>query len=60
MIEVNEFSSAEYSFNKKTRFKFSMLRSNLCDYSDTYISVKGTVDLLAAAEDENDKAEKEV
>ena len=37
-----------------------MLRSNLCDYSDTYISVKGTVDLLAAAEDENDKAEKEV
>ena len=60
MIEANELSSAEYSFKKKTGFKFPMLRSNLCDYSDTYISVKGAVDLLAAAENENDKAEKEV
>ena len=27
-----------------------MLRSDLCDYSDAYIVVKGDIDLLAAAE----------
>ena len=37
-----------------------MLRSNVYDYSDAYIVGKGTVDLLAAAENKNIKAEKEV
>ena len=32
-----------------------MKRSNLYGYSDTYI-VKGAIDLLAAAANENDKA----
>ena len=31
-----------------------MLRSNLCDYRDAYIVVKGTIDLLAAAANKND------
>ena len=35
-----------------------MLRSDLCNYSDGYIVVKRTIDLLAAAANENDKAEK--
>ena len=35
-----------------------MLRSDLCNYSDTYIVTKGTIDLLAAAANENDKAQK--
>ena len=37
-----------------------MLKSDLCHYSDTYILVKGKVDLLAVAANENDKAEKKV
>ena len=37
-----------------------MLRSDLCDYSDAYIVVKGTIDPLATAANENDKAEKDV
>ena len=37
-----------------------MLRSDLCDYSDAYIVVKRTIDLLAAAANENDKTEKYV
>ena len=37
-----------------------MLRSDLCDYSDTYIVVKGTIDLLADAANENDRAEKDI
>ena len=37
-----------------------MLRSDLCDYSHTYIVVKGTIDVFAAATNENDKPEKNV
>ena len=37
-----------------------MLRSDLCDYSYAHIVAKGTIDLLAAAANENDKAEKNV
>ena len=42
-VEVNDLSSGQYSVNKNIKFKTSMLRSDLCDYSETYIVVKGTV-----------------
>ena len=29
--------------NSNIRFKISMIRSNLCDYSDTFILIKGTL-----------------
>ena len=35
-----------------------MLRSDLCDYSDVYIVVKGTIDLSVDAANENHKVEK--
>ena len=41
-IQVHDQSgSAEdrYKPSKQMRFKISMLRSNLCDFSDAYISV---------------------
>ena len=41
-VRVNSLSNT-YNENKLIRFKTSMLRSNLCDYSDAYILVKGTV-----------------
>ena len=59
-IEGNDLSGGQYSVNKNIRFKTPILRLNLCDYSDTYTIVKGTVDLLASAANKNDKAEKEV
>ena len=31
--------------SKQLRFKISMLRSDLCDFSDTHIAVKGTITL---------------
>ena len=37
-----------------------MLRSDSSDYSDAYIVVKGTIDLLAAASNGSDKAEENV
>ena len=37
-----------------------MLRSHLCDHSDADIVVKVTINLLAAAANENDRAHKDV
>ena len=35
--------SGHYSASKNIRFKTSMLRSDLCDYSNAYIVVKGRI-----------------
>ena len=32
-----------YNTNSQIKFKPSVLRSSLCDYSDAYILVKGTI-----------------
>ena len=39
--------SNTYNENKSIRFKTPMLRSNLCDYSDAYILVKGKIMVAA-------------
>ena len=44
-IEVYDQSEKNYSPNKEIRIKTSMLRSDLCDFSDAYIVVKGTITL---------------
>ena len=36
-VKVNDESAGTYNFNTKIRFKNSMSRSSLCDYSDAYI-----------------------
>ena len=41
-VEINSLLNT-YNENKSIRFKAPMLRSNLCDYSDVYILVKGTI-----------------
>ena len=42
-VEINDDIRGAYSPNKQIRFKTSMLRSSLCDYSDVYILVKGNI-----------------
>ena len=42
-IEVYDQSGGNYNANKEIRIKTSMLRSDLCVFSDAYIAVKGTV-----------------
>ena len=42
-IEVFDQTVVNYNFNKEIRIKTSMLTSDLCDYSDAYIFVKGTI-----------------
>ena len=39
--------------NKSIRFKTPMLRSNLCDYSDAYILVKGKIVVTAPGVNNN-------
>ena len=42
-IEVYDQSSGYYNVNKESRIKTSMVRSDLCDFSDAYIVVKGNI-----------------
>ena len=42
-VEVNDESRGAYNVNSQIKFKTSMLKSSLCDYSDAYILVKGTI-----------------
>ena len=38
-IEINDESRGAYNANSRIKFKTTMLKSSLCDYSDTYILV---------------------
>ena len=49
-IEINDESRGNYA-NSDIRFKTAMLRSNLCDYADSYILVKGTITITGAGDD---------
>ena len=42
-IKVHDQSEGIYNVNKEIRIKTSMLRSDLCDFSDAYIVVKGNI-----------------
>ena len=43
LIEINDESRGAYNVNSQIKFKTTMLKSSLCDYSDAYILVKGTI-----------------
>ena len=42
-VEINDDSRGKYNINSQIKFKNSMLRSRLCDYSDVYILVSGNI-----------------
>ena len=48
-VEVHDQPNKIYSINKQIRFKISMLQSDLCDFSDAYIAVEGTVTVEGAS-----------
>ena len=49
-IEVYDQSEKNYNSNKEIRIKTSMVRSDLCDFSDADIVVKG--DIIATEPDD--------
>ena len=42
-VEINDESRGAYNVNSQIKFKTTMLKSSLCDYSDAHILVKGTI-----------------
>ena len=42
-VEISDESRGVYNVNSQIKFKTTMLKSNLYDYSDAYILVKGTI-----------------
>ena len=42
-VETNDESRGAYNVKSQIKFKTTMLKSSLCDYSDAYIFVKGTI-----------------
>ena len=44
-VEVNDESRGTYNVSSQIKFKNTMLKSSLCDYSDAYILVKGKITL---------------
>ena len=48
-VEENDRSHGTYSTNSKIKFKTSMLRSSLCEYSDPCILVSGTITITEEA-----------
>ena len=49
-VEINDESTGNYA-NSNIRFKTTMLRSNLCDYADSYLLAKGTTTITGAGDD---------
>ena len=50
-VEINDESRGTYNVHSQIKFKTTMLKSSLCDYSDAYILVKGTITITEAGAD---------
>ena len=51
-VEINDESRGVYNVNSQIKFKNTMLKSSLCDYSDAYILVKGKITIAGAGADD--------
>ena len=51
-VEINDESRGAYNANSQIKFKTTMLKSSLCDYSGAYILVKGTITIAGAGADD--------
>ena len=61
-VEIYDESRGSYNTNIQIRFETSMLRTSLCDYSDAYILIKGTITVanIAAADADANNTNKKV
>ena len=51
-VEMNDDSRGLYNANSQIQLETSMLKSSLCDYSDAYILVSGTITVFGAVADD--------
>ena len=59
-VEINDESRGIYNKDNQIRFKTSMLRSSLCDYSYVYILAKGTITVATETDAAPNNANKNV
>ena len=61
-VELNDESRKTCNANSQIKFKTTMLKSSLCDYSDPYFLVKGTITVnnTAAADANANNANKKI
>ena len=52
LVKINDESIGKYNVNSEIRFKNTMLKSSLCDYSDSNILVKRAVTIAGAGADD--------
>ena len=50
-VKKNDEFGGTYNDGSQVKFKTTMLKSSLCDYSDAYIHVRGTITINNAPED---------
>ena len=48
-FQINDDARRKYNTNSQIKFKNSMLRSHLCDYSDAYTLVSETITVAEVA-----------
>ena len=51
-VEINGELQASYKDGNQTKFKNSTIRSSLCDCSDAYIFVSGTITIKGEGDDD--------
>ena len=51
-VEINDELRGTYNVSSQIKFKTSLIRSNLCSYSDVYIIVSETVTITGAGADD--------
>ena len=52
LAEIKEDLCGKYNNNSQIKFKTSMVKSSLCDYSDTYILLRGTITVIGEGSDD--------
>ena len=53
-VEINDESRGNYA-NSYIRFNTTMLRSNLCDYADSYILFKGAITITGEGDNAGER-----
>ena len=51
-VEINDESRGTYDVNSQIKFKTTMLKSSLCDYSNSYILAKGKTTITGRGTDD--------
>ena len=55
-VEIKDEAYGTYSTNSQPKFKTTMLKSSLCDYSDAYLLIKRTIIVVGQGPDASEIA----